>query len=198
MSKKIVLAPIPKKIVCSIERLSYLVRLLLTKKATELNLTALQAQVLLFIEQHPERFCTAIYLANEFGITKPTISDTLNILLRKKLITKKKSSEDKRLYFIQLTKKGKKYAQSMVDYLSPLEVTIQELPAHEQSEVYRALLQTIHSLQITGIIPHTRMCFHCANYQFKNQKHFCSLLNKYLDVKDLQVDCADYLNKNAR
>jgi len=40
-----------------------------------------------------------------------------------------------------------------------------------------------------------RMCFSCSNYENKNGKHFCKLLQLFLKENELRIDCPDHIEK---
>lgn len=68
-----------------------------------------------------------LYLANEFSLTKPTITTVLDTLLKKELIVKKKDEKDKRSYFVQLTKKGKQVAVQASGFANLLNAPLDRL-----------------------------------------------------------------------
>ena len=76
------------KIVAGLERLSQVFRILLWEKAKENNLSPIQIQILNFVQHHSIEKNTVSYLAQEFNITKSTISDAVKVLEQKNLIKK--------------------------------------------------------------------------------------------------------------
>ncbi len=64
-----------KKIVAGLERLSQVFRALLWDHAKAYNLSPIQIQLLIFIRYHRPEHNSVSYLAGEFSVTKPTISD---------------------------------------------------------------------------------------------------------------------------
>ena len=77
-------AGLNSKIVAGLERLSQAFRTLLWEKAKEFGLSPIQIQVLIFIHYHSKEKSTVSYLAQEFNLTKPTISDAIKALEQKK------------------------------------------------------------------------------------------------------------------
>ncbi|WP_234859068.1 MarR family transcriptional regulator [Aquimarina aquimarini] len=57
---------------------------------------------MIFCAYHKENLCTVSYLAKEFNITKPTISDAVKVLEKKEMIFKNNTSSDHRSYYISL------------------------------------------------------------------------------------------------
>jgi hypothetical protein len=94
------------KIVAGLERLSHVFKTLLWEKAKDYNLSPIQIQILIFVQYHPAAINTVSYLAGEFNVTKPTVSDAVKVLGQKGLISKTFSSDDSRSYSIALTDAG--------------------------------------------------------------------------------------------
>jgi DNA-binding MarR family transcriptional regulator len=97
---------IESKIVASLERISQAFRVLLWKESKEFSLTPIQVQVLIFLHNHSSEKRKITYLADEFNMSKATISDTIKTLEQKKLIKKIYEQIDTRSYIIDLTEKG--------------------------------------------------------------------------------------------
>src|SRR5688572_14883967 len=74
------------KIVASLERIAQAFRVLLWQESKEYALTPIQIQILIFLRFHSEEKCKVSYLAGEFNLSKPTISDTVKTLEQKQLI----------------------------------------------------------------------------------------------------------------
>ena len=91
------------KIVASLERISQAFRVLLWQESKEFSLSPIQVQVLIFLLYHSSEKRKVSYLADEFNMTKATISDTVKILEQKKLISKEYELHDARSYIINLT-----------------------------------------------------------------------------------------------
>ena len=68
------------KISAGIEKLSSVFRVLIWEQAKNLGLSPIQIQILIFLNYHSEHLATVSYLAKEFSLTKPTISDAIKIL----------------------------------------------------------------------------------------------------------------------
>lgn len=99
---------IESKIVVALERISEAFRVLLWNESKSNALSPIQIQILIFLLFHSEAQCKVSYLAEEFNMTKATISDSVKVLLLKKLIKKTGDELDTRSYTISLTAGGKK------------------------------------------------------------------------------------------
>ena len=64
------------KIIAALERISQAFRVLLWNESKAFSLSPIQVQVLNFLLQHSGEKRKISYLAGEFNLTKPTISDS--------------------------------------------------------------------------------------------------------------------------
>lgn len=74
------------------------------------EITGKQFKYLKLIRQHDK--ATFSELAKLFKISKPTLTETINKFIEAKLVEKTRSSEDQRVYYISLTKKGEMLAMT--------------------------------------------------------------------------------------
>lgn len=190
---------IESKIVASLERVSQAFRVLLWNESKEFALSPIQVQVLIFLLHHSDEKCKVSYLADEFNMTKATLSDTIKTLEQKQLITKEYEPHDSRSYIIHLTKKGNDIAEQTSMFAKQIQVPIDKLHPSDKENLLLNLLDIIRYLNKSGIITIQRMCFTCHFYKSdKNgQEHFCGLLNTKLADHELQIDCAEHKQKQT-
>lgn len=190
---------IESKIVASLERVSQAFRVLLWNESKEFSLSPIQVQVLIFLLHHSDKKRKVSYLADEFNMTKATISDTIKTLEQKQLIKKEYEPHDTRSYIIHLTKKGNDIAEQTSMFAKQIQVPIDKLHSTDKENLLLSLLDIIHHLNKSGIITIQRMCFTCHFYKInKNgQEHFCGLLRSKLADNELQIDCAEHKQKQT-
>lgn len=186
---------VESKIIASLERISQAFRVLLWQESTEYSLSPIQVQVLIFLLNHSEEKRKVSYLADEFNMTKATISDTIKSLEQKKLIKKKTDSQDTRSFVINLTAKGENIAKKTSLFAQQLLTPLEKLHDEDKQNLLLSLIEIIRHLNETEIITIQRMCFTCTYYKNSEdgKKHFCKLLNQQLKITDLRVDCPDYI-----
>lgn len=182
------------KIVASLERIAQAFRVLLWQESKEFSLSPIQVQVLIFLLHHSEEKRKVSYLANEFNMTKATISDTIKTLEQKELISKEYEQHDTRSYIINLTKKGKDIADKTSFFTKEIHIPIDKLHQDDKENLLLSLLNIIRHLNQSEVITIQRMCMSCSYYQSsdKGQKHFCTLLNQDLHIADLRIDCPEH------
>lgn len=180
------------KIIAALERISESFRVLLWNESKQHGLSPIQVQILIFLSYHVEEKRKVSYLANEFNMTKATISDAIKTLEKKDLITKEYSPNDTRSYFIHLTKKGQLISEQVAGFTQGLQHPINKLSNKAKNELLEHLLSIIKHLNKTNIITVQRMCFNCYHYQKKENQHFCNLLNQQLQSSEIRVDCPEH------
>lgn len=182
------------KIVASLERISQAFRVLLWQESKEHFLTPIQVQVLIFLLHHGEQKRKVSYLADEFNMTKATISDTVKTLESKDLIYKEFELNDGRSYVIHLTPKGKEIAEQTSLFTKEIRKPLEELSSDNQENLMFSLFNVIRHLNKAEVITPQRMCASCAYFEpAKDEGNpFCRLLNQTLFVKDLRLDCPEH------
>ncbi|SFE50743.1 MarR family winged helix-turn-helix transcriptional regulator [Sunxiuqinia elliptica] len=180
-----------KKIVAGLERLSQVFKTLLWEKAKAFGLSPIQIQLLIFIKHHSQDKSTVSYLAREFNLSKPTISDAVKTLLKKQLIVKQAAS-DSRSYSIGLTAAGHKLVAQTEDFASPITDLVAQGTMQDKQVLWENIAKLIVQLNKLDIISVQRTCFNCKYYGKKEEAHFCKLLDQKLETQDLRLDCAEF------
>ncbi len=180
------------KIVAGLERLSQVFRILLWEKAKQYNVSPIQIQLLIFIEHHSTDKTTVSYLAQEFNLTKPTISDAVKILEQKKLIKKSTDSNDTRSYTIQLTASGKRLVLESESFTNPISEMITQSNEADKIILWKNISNLIWQLNKQEVISVQRTCYNCKHYTTKNKIPFCALLNQKLLTENIRIDCAEF------
>jgi DNA-binding MarR family transcriptional regulator len=180
------------KIVAGLERLSQVFRILLWEKAKEHGLSPIQIQLLIFIKHHSQEKATVSYLAQEFNLTKPTISDAIKVLEQKKIVKKYIDANDTRSYTIQLTAAGIKIVLETEDFANPLAEIVSKSNQAGKLVLWENIYSLISQLNKLQIISVQRTCFNCKHYSMKNKNPFCSLLEQKLQVRDIRIDCEEF------
>lgn len=180
------------KIVAGLERLSQVFRILLWEKAKEHSLSPIQIQLLIFIQHHSEEKTTVSYLAQEFNITKPTVSDAVKVLEQKKLINKITDIGDSRSYTIRLTESGQKIVAETENFANPLTAMIAKAKDSDKKILWQNISELIIQLNKLEVISVQRTCFNCKHFETKDKTNFCNLLNQKLDTQDIRIDCGEF------
>lgn len=186
---------IESKIVVALERISEAFRVLLWQESKENALSPIQNQILIFLLFHKEQLCKVSYLAQEFNLTKATISDSIKVLLQKGLIEKKESIEDSRSFSVLLTGSGREIAHKTATFAEAIEKTLYQINEGKKEVLLTSLFHVIEQLNRNEIITIQRMCRTCRFYQNTEGGHYCQLLEKKLLDTELRIDCPEHESK---
>ncbi len=183
------------KIVVAFERISEAFRVMLWQASKSTGLSPLQIQILTFLAFHPPAQRKVSYLAEEFNMTKPTVSDAIKSLEEKSLVAKEPSLSDSRSYTINLTEKGQALAQQTSIFANKFTSALSSMPPIEQEFLLEHLLLIIQTFHKEGILTIQRTCFSCTYYErhpmrsAESQHSYCSLLDIPLQAYDVRLDC---------
>lgn len=182
------------KIIAALVRLSEAIKALQWKEATAGGLSPVQVQILIFLYHHTESKRTVSYIADEFSISRPTVSDAIKALMAKNLVEKTTGAKDKRSQSISLTEAGIAAAETAANYTNSLKQTLDTLGYMQKDVLLITLTQLVHKLHNAGVLVNQRMCFACKYYSSiqKPHKHYCRLLKIGMDETDVRIDCHDY------
>ena len=181
------------RIIVALQKVSEAFRVLLWEKAKEHSLSPIQIQIMIFIKYHPEEMCKVAYLAQEFNLTKATISDAVKTLISKKVLRKAQCSYDNRSFVLSLTEGGDNVVNDIESYTSDFNESLQGVSDGSKPMLLQELMGIIYQLNKLNIITHQRMCFTCNHYNGDRvNAHYCGFLQSRMDTKSLRIDCIDY------
>lgn len=186
------------KIIAGLERIGDVFKTLLWQKAKVHGISPIQIQILLFVASHNSALCNVSYLAKEFNVTKPTISDAVKVLLKKDFVGKDNSPLDSRRYNLVLSPAGKQLVEELLDYTIPVATTLENINEQELKSFFATLTKIIYELNKKAIIQVQRTCFGCRFYEGNQQdEHYCKLLSQKLKMQDIRLDCLEFEEKGV-
>jgi len=183
---------INQKITYGLERIAKAFRVLLWEESKLYKISPIQIQILLFCASHKQENLKVSFLANEFNLTKATISDSVKVLIKKELLSKKINLSDSRSFTVKLTKKGNEIVNKAKGFTSVLNKSIDSLTTIEKENLLANILSIIYQLNQQKIISIQRMCLTCFHYEKKGNTNYCNLLETVLKKEELQIDCPDH------
>jgi DNA-binding MarR family transcriptional regulator len=86
-------------------------RQLLWQKASEIDLTYAQSQVLFYVADHPD--CHMGEVAKAFGVTLPAVTHIVDRLEQKNLLSRVDHPTDRRVYLLDLTRPGRALVEDL-------------------------------------------------------------------------------------
>lgn len=183
---------IDARIIVALERIAEVFRVSLWEAGKEHGLSPLQIQLLIFVHFHSSEKCKVSYLAQEFNLSKPTISEAVRTLLKKELIRKETDPVDTRSYTIHLTAEGAALAARTASFANGMAPAFDSWSEERKSTFYSGLLQLIAQLQKLGFISIQRSCLKCRFFEPGKGGNYCKLLKMPLREADLRVDCPEF------
>lgn len=172
-----------------LERIGEVARAQRWRQAVGVELTPLQLRIVSFVADHPEQAVGVARLADELQLSRPTISDSVGLLVSKGLLIRRPDPEDGRSHQLKLSAKARRTVQDG----SPLDGAMSALNARTKEGLLMALMHVLHQLDSEGKLLVQRMCWTCVHYEGdRTSRHRCLLLKKSLAVRDLRTDCAEH------
>ena len=159
------------------------------------DLTPTQGEALVLVQQRPG--ATLAQVSEALGVRPSTASEAVSTLVRKGLVSKERSAEDRRALQLFLTPEGEEQASAAALWPNFLARTIEDLPREEARVLMRTLQRMILSLQQRGEIPVARMCTGCRFFRPNvhpgpGRPHHCAFVDAPFGEADLRFDCKDF------
>ena len=176
-----------------IERISTLLRAEQRKKYSVLGLQPVHVQTLDYLASCNRFSDTPAALTDYLGLTKGTVSQTLQVLVRKGLIEKKQDDIDKRIVHLNVLPAGLELLQS----ITPFDVFIkaEEAIANKQFDsISAALYEALVALQSVNSSSSFGQCKNCITFSEENDHYFCLLMQQPLDQADIEKICREYIS----
>lgn len=191
------------KITKTIEKLSDVIRTLFWNIGKEEGLTPIQIQFLIYLSNHSDKFCRISQLAKDFNLTQATVSDSVNTLGKKGLISKVCSEYDKRVRVLKLTGSSEKLISRLSEWPNSIREYIRTTPPEVNQTIMVFLMGLIAFMQKTGIVSTTRMCITCDNFRRDAHPatkfpHHCDLTDRVIDDSGLNIDCERHIQKDQK
>ena len=113
-------------------------RQLLWQKASELDLTYAQSQVLFYVAEHPG--CHMGDVAKAFGVTLPAVTHIVDRLEQKAFLVRGDHPADRRIYVLDLTRAGKTLVDELhAIRLRSMETVLARMSADDRRRVVTGL-----------------------------------------------------------
>lgn len=176
-----------------IEYMAALIRSEERRRCTELKLQLVHFQVLEYLSLCNKYSDTPAAITNYLGMTRGTVSQTLILLEKRELIEKRQDAFDKRVFHIQLLKKGfSTYHKAKPNELFEKAARILEKSSSISGgeEIFIEALtaiQTANNSQSFGI------CRTCKNFTKTASGFFCELTQEKLSKSDSEKICQEHV-----
>ena len=174
-----------------IERISSLLRSEERRKYAAIGLQPVHGQVLEYLAKCNKYSNTHAAVAEYLGLTKGTVSQTIQILERKHYLDKTTDSIDGRVVHLSLTESGKQ----LIDELKPLDIfkhAESKISRQEFDTIGQALYTTLGVLQKVNHSKSFGLCSSCQHFSVEENHYQCGLTQQPLDREDTEKICRDH------
>lgn len=162
--------------------------------ANDDGLSPTQGQILATLAL--EGALTGSELSRSLGITLPTLSDAVRVLVEKGAVTKQPDPRHPRAVRVSLTERGRALAGKVATWPDFLAVAVGDLSEPEQEALLTGVVKMIRSLQLRGLIPASRMCASCRyfrpNVHDGPKPHHCAFADAPIAARELRLECGDH------
>ncbi|GAB4258045.1 MAG: MarR family transcriptional regulator [Methylomicrobium sp.] len=179
-----------------IDRISTLLRSGERKKYTALGLQPIHGQILDYLAQCNSMSDTPAAVAEYFGLTKGTVSQSLQVLERKGYIEKRANEYDRRILHLRLSEDGERVlntiqANELAAYPG------HTMPAEQFTALNQALLSTLTALQRANGLKSFGVCYTCYHFHELDQHYHCHLTQQPLNQHDAVKICREHIIPEA-
>lgn len=189
--------PLPHRLASALSKVSVSLKRRLWRDAASRRISPLQAQILAFLRQRSTHGATVSDITRMLGVTMPTASDVIAVLVRRGLLRKFRTEADGRVFTVLLTARGRRRAEQVMGWPDFLLWAAELLPPEEQESLLRTLIKLIRSIQERGEIPAARMCVTCTHFrpyvnQDSERPYHCALVNADFGDRLIRIDCNEH------
>lgn len=187
---------IERKIVYLLERVSQVFKVLQWGLAKKKKLTPLQIQILLFLKNRKQKDSVPSRIAEELGLTKATLSESISALEKKKLIKRLISTTDRRFTTLSLTLSGEKIIKELISVEGLFERYVRKFNETDKKNSLKFFVNIISSLYFDNYIKVARLCCTCQHFQkdaISKDLHFCNLIGREFSNEEINFGCTSYI-----
>jgi DNA-binding MarR family transcriptional regulator len=175
-----------------IERISNLLRSEERKKYAAIGLQPVHIQVLDYLSTCNRFSDTPAAVAEYLGLTKGTISQSIQVLERKDYVSKSQDSDDGRVVHLALSDEGKQ----LLDEIKPIDVFAQAqaiISSQNFTTIEEALSNVLIELQKANNAKSFGVCHSCVNFIEVDNHYLCNLTQLPLSQNDSVKICREHV-----
>lgn len=186
--------PLTSRIATGLNKIGLAMKQQAWQQASEEGLSATQGQILATLVTHGSM--TGTELSQRLGVTLPTVSDSVRVLVDKGLLVKSPDPRHPRASLLAPTKKGAQVGARARSWPEFMAAAVADLQPDEQRAFFSGVVKMIRSLQDQGLIPVNGMCVTCVhfrpNVRAGASPHHCALVDAPLATEQVRLDCPEH------
>lgn len=184
------------KIITLIDKISKIMKAKLWEKAKKYGITETQGQIILHLLFSPEGRKNISFIAEELGVSKPTISRAVDNLIEKGLVEKSVNPSNRRSHILSLTPKGVETSIEISGYAKDIRKAIGKIEKEKKNEILLSLLLIISKMVENNLAKPIASCIFCTFMaEAKDGSMFCSKLNTFIKPEIIKIDCSYFESK---
>lgn len=188
---------VSRRTLVALSKLGMALRDQMRETSGPLGVNPTQAQILMVLARLGHTGLRLSTIADQLGVTAPTVSDSVSALESKGLVTRGRDPADGRALAVLATREGLETARALADWPDLLLDSVEVLDDPEKGVLLKALLKVIRALQDRGRISTTRMCVTCLHFRpdahaDPRAPHHCAFVDAAFGDRSLRVDCEDW------
>lgn len=186
-------ADLRPRLAAGLSKLSQALRSEARWRAAERGLSTTQGEILMYLQRHPGACLNDV--AEALAVSGPTASDSIDALVRKQLVEKRRSPSQPRQLSLALTSRGQVEAERAGSWGEALVSALEALPREEQETWLPGLVRVLVHLQHRGVIPPVATCATCVHLRREGHsgaaaRQHCAALDIALTPVDHPLDCS--------
>lgn len=192
-------APLDERIATGLHKIGLALKLQSWQGASRAGLSPAQGQILALLAG--DGALTATEVARRLGVTLPTVSESVRVLLEKGLVEREAEAGRGRARPLALTDAGRARATEARAWPEFLAAAAGSLNDAERGAFWSGLVKMIRNLQEDGRIPPHRMCVTCVHFRAHvrvgERPHHCAFVDAPMAASHLRLDCDDHSEADA-
>ncbi|MFD2189771.1 MarR family winged helix-turn-helix transcriptional regulator [Pistricoccus aurantiacus] len=173
-----------------LERLAALIHQSVRDDAARHGLLPIQLQVLAYLAQANHYSDIPIAVAEYFGVTRGTVSQTLSVLERRGLVAKRPDSKHGKRIHLHLTEAGRALLKD--SWANRLARALEEAPGVEEETLEEGLRGFLVALQRQNHHRAFNVCKHCVHFLEEAEGYRCGLTKEPLAVEQTLKICREW------
>ena len=175
-----------------IDRISTLLRAEERKKYTALGLQPVHGQIMDYLAKCNTLSDTPAAVTEYFGLTKGTVSQSLQVLERKGYIEKSPNIQDRRILHLRLSENGRRLLEEIQTF-DMLPQADQHILVQKFNLINEALVSTLVALQKANNLKSFGVCFSCARFSEVDHHYHCEFTRLPLSQDDAGKICREHV-----
>jgi len=181
-----------------VERLSELLRIDSRHAGAQYGIQPVQLEALHYLSICNRYSDTPMAVTEYLGQTKGTVSQTLKVLEKKGLLSKLSDKNDKRIYHLKVSNRGKRLLNKTIPTTMFVNAC-DALSEKKQSEITASLKQLLVALLQANNMKTFGVCRSCRyNSKTEDGNYFCNLVQEPLTDDDIHLICKEHENKKTK